>query len=391
MVGERAKRLGFESVGATQTEGANVNIPMMKSVPMSGRITPADVAKAPAHATLDFEHVESVSFAALRALLARGEKGELGDIVNASDDVYLMFASTGADRFVRISRAPREIDLSSYHVAGEGGMGDCYFDAEGDNMVKLYQDPSLLVLARMEKRGAYAAFVSGIPTPLVGEEVKAGDKYGIVFERAKGKKSIARLIADDPDNIEEYANVFADMFKRLHSTPCAKGLADPVEPKFRFMIDRTEILTAEQHERADAILDGIEPRGTCLHGDPHLGNMIIGDNGPQFIDLGSFSYGNPMFDLSMTYIECSLLCDLGEVSDEMITRNFHIRPATLKRFWGLFARRYFDAQTPEQVEEVEEMLAPLAWASTARILAALGPEHPHFRPIFDTLTTRLGF
>lgn len=368
-----------------------MNLPTMKTVPLHGRVTPEDVATVPARVTLDFAQVESVSFAAIRALLAHREQGELGEIINASEDVYLMFASTGADRLVRISIAPREIDLSSYHVAGEGGMGDCYFDAEGDNMVKLYQDPSLLMLARAEKRGAYAAFVSGVPTPLVGEEIKAGDKYGIVFERSKNKKSIARLVADNPEDIEKYATVFAEMFKKLHATPCAKGLADPVDRKFRFMVDQAEFLSAEQHRRADSILDGIEPRDTCLHGDPHLGNAIIGDNGPQFIDLGSFSYGNPIFDLSMTYIECSLLCDLGEVSDEMIMRNFHVTPATLKRFWKLYAKHYFDAQTPEQITEVENTLAPMSWVAVAVICSALGSDHPHFRPIFDTLTERLGY
>lgn len=366
-----------------------MNIPKIEYVSPSGKLTPEDIAALPAHVVFNFEHVESVSFAALRAILARQNNGEHIEIVNASDSVYLMFVSTGADRFIRISRAPREMDLSSYHRTGEGGMGDCYFDNDGESMVKLYQDPSLLILAQMEKRGAYAAFISGIPTPLVGEEVKIGDKHGIIFELAKNKKSIARLIADDPDNIEKYAKVFADMFLKLHATPCAKDMVDPIAGRLRFTVDQTELLTEEQHKLADDILDGIEPKDTCLHGDPHLGNMIIGDNGPQFIDMGSFSYGNPLFDLSMTYVECSLLCDLGEISEEMIMRDFHITPATLKRFWKLFVKHYFDAQTPAQVEEVETMLTPLGWVMTTRILAALGPDDPRFRPIFDTLWARL--
>ena len=367
-----------------------MNIPVIPAIALSGALSPEDVVDLPANVQLDFEKVESVSFAALRALLARRERGMANAIVNASDDVYLMFVSTGADRFIRISRAPRDIDLSSYHVAGEGGMGNCYFDDQGDCMVKLYQDPALLILAQMEKRGAYAAFVSGVPTPLVGEEIRAGDKHGIIFERARNKKSIARLIADDPDNIERYATIFADMFLKLHATPCAKDLVDPVAERLKATVDQIDFLTEEQHRQADAILDAIEPRDTCLHGDPHVGNMIVGDNGPQFIDLGSFSYGNPLFDLSMTYMECSLLCDVGDVSEEMISRNFHITPATLKRFWKLFAKRYFDAQTPARVEEVENMLAPLSWVMSARILAALGTDHPHFRPIFDKLSERLG-
>lgn len=367
-----------------------MNIPVIPSISLSGDLSPQDVADLPSSVLFDFEKVESVSFATIRTLLARREQGKTNSIINASNDVYLMFVSTGADRFIHISRAPREIDLSAYHVAGEGGMGDCYFDDEGDCMIKLYQDPSLLILAQMEKRGAYAAFVSGVPTPLVGEEIKAGDKHGIIFERAKNKRSIARLIADDPDNIEEYATTFAEMFLKLHATPCAKDLVDPIAGRLRAVVDQVGFMTEEQHERADVILDGIEPRDTCLHGDPHLGNMIIGDNGPQFIDLGSFSYGNPLFDLSMTYMECSLLCDVGDATEGTITRNFHISPDTLKQFWKLFAKHYFDAQTPVQVEEVEDMLAPLSWVMSTRVLAALGPDHPHFRPIFDTLSKRLG-
>lgn len=375
---------------ATETKGFCMAATKQRTIALSGRLTPADIEDLPFHVTLDFDDVESVSYAALRALLARRKAGDDSDIVNANDDVYLAFDSTEANRFIHVSLKPHEFDLGGFHIAGDGNMGDCYFDDEGDTMVKLYSDPKTLSMARLEKTGAYTAFLSGISTPLVGEEITSRGKHGVIFERARNKKSITRLIADDPDNIEEYATTFADMFLKLHATPCAKDLTEPIEVKLRLMVDQAEFLTEQQHEYADAILDGIDPKDTCLHGDPHLGNMIIGDNGPQFIDLGSFSYGNPRFDLSMTYLECSLLCDIGEISEEMVMRNFHITPATLKRFWKLFAKHYFDAQTPAQVEEVEDMLAPLAWVMTARVLSALGADHPHFRPIFDTLSARLG-
>ena len=73
-----------------------------KTIALSGMVTPEDVDGLPTCATLDFKDVTSVSFAGLRALLKLQEAEEGIDIVSASNEVYLLFDSTGARRFIPI-------------------------------------------------------------------------------------------------------------------------------------------------------------------------------------------------------------------------------------------------------------------------------------------------
>jgi aminoglycoside phosphotransferase (APT) family kinase protein len=46
------------------------------------------------------------------------------------------------------------------------------------------------------------------------------------------------------------------------------------------------------------------PLGECaIHGDAHIKNLMISDNGPVLIDFENFSWGQPEWDLSMTATE----------------------------------------------------------------------------------------
>lgn len=238
-----------------------------KTIALSGMVTPEDVDGLPTCATLDFKDVTSVSFAGLRALLKLQEAEEGIDIVSASNEVYLLFDSTGARRFIPIMMQPREFDLSSYHVAGDSNQGDCYFDNDGDSMVKVYKTSVLLASARREQRGAYAAFVSGVPTPLVGGEVSADGRPGILFELARNKKSFTRMIADDPDNIEEYVATFSKLARELHETPCETSLVAPTSAALRMQAEKCPFLSDERRERLLGFIDGVEPSTACNHGD----------------------------------------------------------------------------------------------------------------------------
>lgn len=326
-------------------------------VSLEGSLAPKDFDGLPPRATLDFSRVESVSFSALRALLALQQVEHGIDIVNASDDVYLLFDSTGVRTRIPVGRAPHEFDLGGFHVAGDGNLGECYFDDSGDRMVKLYTDPYLLAIARREKLGAYAAFVSGVPTPFVGDEVTVGDRRGVVFERARNKRSISRLIADEPERIEEHVKTFADVCLQLHATPCAKDLAPSKKDVVRGEVLASPVLSPDERERVVRFLGTVEDADTCLHGDLQIGNVIVSDVGPQLIDMGDFSYGNPLFDLGMTYF----VLDVGTrtpMGAQATMKDYHITVETAREAWKIFARDYFGADTPGKLEEVQEMLMP---------------------------------
>lgn len=328
-----------------------------QTIALTGNITPEDVSGLPTSATLDFQDVTALSFAALRELLRLQEVEHGLDIVNVPEDIFMMLDGTGARRFIPVTPKPREIDPSSYHMRGDSNQGDCYFDEDGDSMVKVYKSDVLLASARKEQRGAYAAFACGLPTPLMGGEVTFDGRPGILFESARNKKSYTRLIADDPDGIEGYVKTFSDMALELHRTPCDTTLVTRTVDVLRAQVAKTEFLGKERQAKLLRFMDDVEPMTVCNHGDLHPGNLIRCDAGTQWIDLGEFGYGNPLFDLGSTYFAC---VTMGEISPDAIMSNFHFPFETMCQVWRLFLKYYFGAETPSQQDEVEHMLLPFA-------------------------------
>lgn len=328
-----------------------------KTIRLSGDLEPSGIADLPEHAVLDFSEVTSVSFAATRALIALREKARDIEIVNAPDEVCLFFESSGVDRLIPVGRRPVEVDLSSWRTAGDANQGDCYFDETGDRMVKLFRDRVLFASARKEAQGAFVAFVSGIPTPLVGGEVSYGGRVGIMYECARNKRSVSRLIADDPDRIDEYMTIFSDMCKRLHQTPCDTALADSVSEGCLDRIAQASYLSDEQRRRLVKVIEDTEPATTCVHGDLHVGNLVICDAGPQFIDMGEFGYGNPLFDLGTAYFTAVAS---RRLSSSIVETNFHFSVETMEQVWRLFLKHYFGAETDAQREEAERLVIPYA-------------------------------
>ena len=55
--------------------------------------------------------------------------------------------------------------------------------------------------------------------PQVYEIVRDGDDHGYLCQVVYNKKSFARLSADEPGRIPEFAAMMADFGKQLHATP----------------------------------------------------------------------------------------------------------------------------------------------------------------------------
>ena len=355
-------------------------------IALAGDLTERDVSVLPDQVTLDFSGVTSLSFSAVRALLALRERGHGIEIVNASEDVFLFLDATGARRLIPVARRPREVDLGTWHTAGDANQGDCYFDPSGDRMVKLFRDTTLFASARREAQGSYAAFVSGVPTPLVAGEVSYDRRVGIMYECARNKRSISRLIADDPGRIERYVETFARMSRELHEIPCDTSVAEPVGASYLPKIAEATYLSDSQRDRLARVVEQTTPATTCVHGDLHIGNLVVCDAGNLWIDLGEFGYGNPLFDLGTAYFTSVMSTRL---SASIIEQNFHFPAETMLEVWRLFMRHYFGAETPGQREEVEHEVIPYAvlrGITLCNITRTLAPPiYKGYRALMDEL------
>ena len=304
--------------------------------------------------TLDFNGVSSVSFSGMRALMNCHRNGRRFFIINACDNVMEMFEDTGVSSFLSVCRKPKSLDISKYEEFGGGYLSKSFNSADGDSMLKFYGSRIPAEMVYQEKNVAKKVFLFGIPTPMVGSLRAVDGSYAIDFERIEGKRSLSRVIADEPGRLEEIAVKFATMCKELHSTQCDVNVFEDRTIAYRNAVCRCNGLSEDEKNRILAFIDSVPKATTCLHGDMQLSNIIT--NGEEFlwIDLGDFGYGNPMFDLGMWFFLSMLN------SEERADQIFHINKAALAKVWRIFAREYFGADTEDKQAESIRKVEPFA-------------------------------
>ena len=233
----------------------------------------------------------------------------------------------------------RKITLQGWSRSGEGATAVSYNnDSDPHQMPKVFSSSIIgpqYASTEYELSGNVSGL--GLRTPCALELVDCDGFSAIIYERIVNKRSISRLCASAPEDLEHWAGVFAHECAVLHSTSCSPD---------RFISRKEQMLAAMNSHRGysdrtrkmiAALAGELSDRPTCLHGDLQTGNLIVdSDTGVTYwIDLGSFAYGDPMFDLACLYFFCK-----HPVGRFVGRRLCHMSFARLGRFWDVFAAVY---------------------------------------------------
>ena len=247
-----------------------------------------------------------------------------------------------------------QVDLSEYKVSGEGYTAVSYDSNDGKTIMKLYADFIPKEVPEREYAVSRAITEMGFKTPLSTRMVTDGERFGVEFKKVSPKKSISRMIADCPERLDELAVRFARMCLKLHRTRCNTGFFQPVNAFFRAEVQKSEHLSEEIRERILNLIDSTPATDTCVHGDLHIGNVILKTDSDEafWIDLADFRYGNPLFDLGMFYFVS--FCSPAP----MVFNIFHITQEQLQKVWWKFAEEYFGPDADLQSES--DRVAPYA-------------------------------
>ena len=249
----------------------------------------------------------------------------------------------------------RQIELSEWSLVGGGYNGQAYVsDAHPGKMLKLVtSDLGSVQNVEHEFYASRTAFEIGLPTPQVFEIVRNGKDHGYLCQRIEGKKSFARLCADVPDRIPEYAALMAEYGKVLHDTPIGPNeYVVPMKTLLRDALKASTILTDEQRKRLRALVDAMPETDKCLHGDFQPGNIILAGGQHYWIDLGWLSQGDYMMDLAHLYkmmIEDSVIPQVQDLT--------HMTRRQMVDFWEAFAKAYTGT---DDIEALDRELRPYA-------------------------------
>ncbi len=271
-----------------------------------------------------------------------------------------------------------KISLNDYVLSGGGANGESYdHKTDPSVMLKLYF-PGKIQQPLDEMLLARKVYAAGIPTPEPGEYVVTEDgRYGIRFKRILGKKSYARAIGDNPDNVQQYAQDFAQMCIKLHQVHIDTAEFENVKERYYRLLEENPFFTNAEKDKIAKFISDVPDEDTAVHGDLQFGNAIFVGNERYFIDLGDFCYGNHLFDVAMVYL-CSCISD-----EAFIQEAFHMPKSVSRRFWDYFVPAYFGPGV--SVKEASELLDPYAGLKTLIIERDTKCPMPEFRALLTSI------
>ncbi|MBQ7872395.1 MAG: phosphotransferase [Clostridia bacterium] len=170
---------------------------------------------------------------------------------------------------------------------------------DGDKTVKVFDKEYSKADVLNEALGQARIEETGLNIPkLLGVNVIDG-KWAIVNEYIEGK-TLAELMAENPEKKEEYIELLVDIQMEVHSkkSPLLTKLKDKMNRKISLSsLDATT--RYELHTR----LEGMPKHNKVCHGDFNPSNIIITEDGtPYILDWSHVTQGNASADVARTYL-----------------------------------------------------------------------------------------
>ncbi len=309
---------------------------------------------------VDAGGLDYISSAGLRVLLALKKRcgKKQFRIVQVNEEVMKVFDVTGFSEIMDISKARRRISLANCVKIGSGACGEV-FRLDEERIIKLYYPRVKEDEVQQEKDLARKAFVLGLPTAISYDIVEAEGRIGVVYELIQSK-TLGELLREHPDRLEQYADMYARVCRQVHSVSVEEGELPSFKDLNRADIPNITGITQEEASYLYEFLDLIPDRSFCVHGDLNVNNIMVQKGECCLIDMGEFSMGMPLFDISRILFSIHYAAE-GENGYNTFYR---MPQATLDGMLSLLLKRYFQADTLEEAQEKDpdvEWLYPMAW------------------------------
>ncbi|MBQ8616500.1 MAG: aminoglycoside phosphotransferase family protein [Clostridia bacterium] len=170
---------------------------------------------------------------------------------------------------------------------------------DGDQAIKVFDESynkadilnEALNTARVEETGL------NIPK-LLGVNMVDG-KWAIATEYIPGK-TLAQLMAENPDKEDEYLEMFVDLQLDIHKHTCA--MLNMLTEKMQRKISQTDLDATTRYELHTRLASMHVHKKVC-HGDYNPSNIIITPEGKTYIlDWAHATQGNASADVARTYL-----------------------------------------------------------------------------------------
>ena len=189
-----------------------------------------------------------------------------------------------------------------------------------------------------------AAFEASSITPEPLELVRVQDGFGVVVKYLRGL-SLDKHLAFGTFSPSEAGSAMAGLLRRVHTGTCDVGY-DHNARFLRWATSLASLLPHETGSRLVSIVEAIDNPRTLIHGDAHLGNVIVHKDDLFLIDLELGGFGHPMLELAVARSRSVL-----NLRDEQIrSRLFGASSIDVEEVMGTL----WDALWESYLEDVDE-------------------------------------
>ena len=297
-------------------------------------------------AELDASQLEYISSAGLRVLLKLAKA--VGDVTvsNVSSEVYEIFEVTGFTEILNVKKAMRKVSVKGLEKIGEGGNGIVY-RLDDDKIIKVSKETGNLADLKKELDTSKQAFLSGLPAAIVYDVVETEDGYGQIYEMLSASMMSAE-VRNDPQDVKKYADQFASLAVQLHSTQYNGKELSPKKEEYKEAFSQiSHYFEAEEAAEINRLIDSIPDRNTFIHGDLHMGNIMLQNGEPMLIDLGEAGVGHPIFDLVEVYIAYAFSPYSPYMTPERLLATVGMNAELCAAVWEEFIVKYFECSAGE--------------------------------------------
>lgn len=303
--------------------------------------------------TIDAAQLEYVSSSGLRILLTLTKQYPDFKLMEVNAEVYDVLNMTGFVKIMKVERALRQMSVDGCQIIGVGGVGTVY-RINDDTIIKVFRPGTTINEVRKEITMSKEAFVMGMPTAISFDIVKVGTQYGLVYELLNAD-TLSSLIMHQPERIDEFARMYANLFRQLHAieVPADSGVPNALEHERQQVIHIRRYFAQEDIDLLLQILDNVPAGNSLLHLDLQAKNAMVQGDELMLIDMGEVGYGHPVLDLAHAYSAMILF-----VGDYEATLG--LSRALGKQLWNLAIDYYFEALPADIVALRKEQIAAVA-------------------------------
>ncbi len=185
---------------------------------------------------------------------------------------------------------------------------------DGDNAIKVFESEykksdilnEALNQARVEE--------TSLNIPRLREVTVVDGKWTIVTDFIEGK-TLAQLMSENPDKLDEYLDLFVELQMKVHEQKCP--LLSKLKDKMNKKISDTSLDATTRYE-LHTRLEGMPKHNKVCHGDFNPSNIIISNDGtPYILDWAHVTQGNASADVARTYL-LFWLDGKGEIADKYL-------------------------------------------------------------------------